>query len=171
MLYAPIDLIGTTLSSWRTKTVARYVNRGPLVDLACGDNRLVKFLGFGTGVDIENYGGADIVCPNFAQLPFESNSIDSVTILAAINYFENPKQVLKEIDRILSPKGVLVVTQLDRRVSKLWHKLRDRGLPRIAYSEQQLQSILEGTGLEIKTKVSFMFGLNRIFLIRKVTSV
>lgn len=166
-LYNFFDPLGVFLSNWRCRAVSRHIKGKQLVDLACGDNRLTSKLGFGTGVDITDYGRADLVCPDFSNLPFESATVTTVTILAALNYFDEPIKVLQEISRILQPDGVLIVTFLNKNVSSFWHQIRDRGLPRVAYSERELTALLSQTDLKIAAKHHFMLGLNCIYLIRK----
>ncbi|HEY8270121.1 MAG TPA: methyltransferase domain-containing protein [Pseudobdellovibrionaceae bacterium] len=171
-LYSNWDLLGVILSNWRTDLVIKHLPEGTFLDLACGDNRLVKKLGRGIGIDISNYGGsADMVLPDFSKLPFEKNSINAVTVLAAFNYFDQPVSVLKEIRRVLSDDGCLIITQLDHRISKAWHQLRDRGLVRTAYSDQQLQEMFTAADLRIDVKERFMLGLNKVFVVRKKLKV
>lgn len=165
-LYGTSDPLGGLLSRWRARTVARLLGTGSLVDLACGDNRLVRHLGYGTGIDVTDF-GADLVLESFSQLPFADASVGNVTILAALNYFDNPVAVLREVSRILQDDGVLVVTQLRKPLSAIWHRLRDRGLPRIAYSGSELASLLASTPLHIHSRRTFMFGLNQAFVIHR----
>ncbi|MBK7960866.1 MAG: class I SAM-dependent methyltransferase [Bdellovibrionales bacterium] len=141
-----------------------------VLDLACGDNRLVNSLpkGRGTGVDISNYGNcADLVLPSFENLPFSTGSVGAVTVLAAINYFDDPKASLLEIHRVLAPQGVLIVTQLNPQLSKVWHLIRDRKLKRTAYSEEHLKRLCRRTNFEMAFKKTFMFGLNNLYCFRK----
>lgn len=166
-LYKSKDVIGSVLSRWRTEKVSNFVKGRTLVDLACGDNRLVRHLGFGKGVDIKDYGDVDIVHADFTRLPFEDGSVDTVTILAALNYFDNPEATLRDIRRILKEDGVLIVTFLKKTVSTIWHKLRDRGLPRVAFSESELTALAKAAGLRITKKSHFMLGLNCVYVLEK----
>jgi SAM-dependent methyltransferase len=172
-LYGRRDRLGAFLSAQRTRAVLPFVREGTLVDLACGDNRLVTALGHavrgvrGIGVDIRDYGSVDLVREDLADLPFADLSVDTVTILAALNYFDDPVSVLREARRILKEAGVLIVTLLDKRLSRIWHVFRDRSLPRIAFSENELRALLEKAGLRIAARHSFMLGLNRIYIIEK----
>ncbi len=154
------------MSDWRAREVSKRVTPGSqFIDLACGDNRLVEKLGFGTGVDIKQYGKVDLVLEDFSKLPFEQSSIDFVSILAALNYFDDTQAVLKEVARVLKPSGNLLITLLWRPLSVAWHQLRDRQLPRYAYSAQQLQEMLDGAGLKIVELHRFMLGLNCLYVI------
>lgn len=166
-LYENRDPLGTILRDSRINAVLKQLQKGNLLDIACGDNHLVRSFGSGIGIDIFNYKNVDIVLPNFLDLPFESSSIDNVTILAAINYFDQPLEVLKEIHRIMRDDGKLIVTQLYKPLSTVWHQFRDKQLPRPAYSESELTTLLTRANLKITQKSSFMLGANQLYIIRK----
>ena len=170
-LFGSLDPIGMTLSFWRTLVIGNLISKSKdqkLVDLACGDNRLKQHLGFGIGVDIADYGQVDIVHKDFSNLPFETDSVDIVTILASLNYFDSPIDTLKDIRRLLKPEGLLIVTFLNQNISKYWHKLRDRNLKKIAFNKKELSELLEQSGLRIERDIPFMFGVNHAYLIRKI---
>jgi ubiquinone/menaquinone biosynthesis C-methylase UbiE len=166
-LYGRSDIVGYILSEWRTKAVLPYII-GTLMDLACGDNRLVRRYGSGTGVDITNYKNVDVQCNDFSDLPFPGEAFDTVTILAALNYFENPREVLSEISRVLKPDGTLLVTFLNQTVSRLWHSVKERrSTPRPAFNEAELTDCVKAAHMRIVQKRSFMFGVNIIYFIKK----
>lgn len=166
-LYRGSDIVGWSLSEWRARSVLPHVV-GKLLDIACGDNRLVRKYGSGVGVDIQQYRNVDVVCNDFSHLPFRDNEFDTITILAALNYFENPVAVLKEVRRLLKPDGRLLVTFLDQRVSTLWHRFRERRItPRPAFSEAELTSCVRSVDMRIDEKRKFMFGVNTIYFIRR----
>jgi hypothetical protein len=166
-LYANWDLIGTCLSKWRVRAVRKLLPPGDHLDIACGDNRLVKALGRGYGIDITAYPGVDITVKNFSALPFRDESLDSATILAALNYFEAPEKTLQELHRCLRPGGVVVITLLAKTVSHYWHMLRDRGLPRITFDDEELRAIVSQTDLKWRSQGHFMLGLNRVIVLEK----
>ncbi|HEY5656737.1 MAG TPA: methyltransferase domain-containing protein [Myxococcota bacterium] len=166
-LYAGADLVGRLLSAWRARAVLPFV-RGELLDLACGDNRLVRRRGAGVGVDIVAYEGADTVCPDLERLPFADASFDTVTILAALNYFERPEAVLREVRRVLKPDGRLLISLLHKGASRLWHAVRERhSTPRPALDAAELDACLRAAGLRVTSRRSFMLGLNTIYCIER----
>jgi SAM-dependent methyltransferase len=166
-LYSRRDIIGWILSEWRARSVLPYVS-GTLMDLACGDNRLVKKYGSGVGVDIVKYLGVDVVCPDLSRLPFGDDEFDTITILAALNYFDDPVSVLHEVSRVLKSEGTLLVTFLDQRVSRLWHSFKERVItPRPAFNKAELVRCLKAADLVIVQRKHFMFGLNSIYFIKK----
>ena len=58
----------------------------------------------------ERYGGATGVLADPHQLPFAANSIDLVVLPHALEFDENPHQVLREVERVLVPEGHVIVT-------------------------------------------------------------
>jgi SAM-dependent methyltransferase len=160
------DLLGRFLSFWRNKKVLRFV-QGDLVDIACGDNRLVARYGKGVGIDIVNYGTTDIVVKNFHGLPLASRSVDTVTIIASLNYFEKPISVLTEVNRVLKDDGHLIVTMSNNTVMRIWHKLRESWAYKSGYSDTELRELFGKAHLTLEKKIPFMFCLNTIYVVRK----
>ena len=57
------------------------------------------------------------------KLPFESNSIDIITISFGMRNFSNYEDALKEINRILKPNGTLAILEFCRPKNSLFQKL------------------------------------------------
>ena len=57
------------------------------------------------------------------KLPFESNSIDIITISFGIRNFSNYEDALKEINRVLKPNGTLAILEFCRPKNSLFQKL------------------------------------------------
>lgn len=169
-LYRWTDPIGQFLSFWRTSHVLREVS-GFTVDLACGDNRIIREHGQGQGVDIDARGQEEVlVCPDFTNLPFEDASIDTVTIVASLNCFDEPTGVLGEVKRILKPDGKLVLTMSNATAMHYWHKVRDTWVNRAAFTDEEMLSMFKENGLVVERRRSFMFGLNKLFIVGHETS-
>lgn len=160
------DLLGRVLSAWRNKVVLREVKK-PLLDIACGDNRIAFTIPGSFGIDIENYGRADIIVQNFENIPIKSHGIPCVTIVGSLNYFDDPVAVLKECHRILKPGGILVVTMLNPKVGKLWHMFREPWAKFPGFSVKQIFNFAQVADYKIELTKRFMIGLNNLFILRK----
>ncbi len=158
-LYQGKDALGSFLSAWRNRVALRYI-KGNLVDLACGDNTLVHHYGRGTGIDIVDYGAVDLVVTDFCQLPVGSETADTVTIIASLNYFPQPEGVLKEVYRILKPDGQLVFTMSNPFVMKFWHMVREPHAHRSSVSPHEIQALLSQSGFKVTKREYFMLGIN-----------
>ncbi|MGP9820438.1 methyltransferase domain-containing protein [Salinarimonas sp. NSM] len=167
-LYGGGDPLGYLLSEWRTRVVLCAIN-GFVVDLACGDNRIVRRHGTGRGVDIDARGQDDVlVAPDFATLPFETGSVDTVTIVASLNYFEAPLDVLREAHRILRPTGRLVLTMSNPAVMRVWHKFRDPWVRKPAVDDAELATLLSQSGFRRVARRGFMLGANALTIAEPV---
>ena len=54
-------------------------------------------------------GNVDVLC-DLHELPFSANSIDLVVMPHALEFHEDPHQILREVERILIPDGQLIIT-------------------------------------------------------------
>lgn len=110
------------LARRRRERVRRHV-KGRLLDIGCGDNRLVREYGSGVGVDVVDWGDVDLVVEDTARLPFEDASFDSVSFVACLNHIPNREEVLDEARRVLRPDGRLIATMIPPALSAVWHRL------------------------------------------------
>ncbi len=160
------DIIGICLSKWRNNTVSKEI-RQPFLDIACGDNILVRKIGGGFGIDVVNYGSADVLVRDFNELPFKTGSFNSVSIVASLNYFEQPQKVLSESARVLKPGGAVILTLIDPLVGRLWHMLRESWAKYPGFSYRQLKNLSQGIGLTLARKTRFMLGMNNLYIFTK----
>ena len=165
-LYDGRDSLGSFLSVWRIKRVLPYI-KGELLDLSCGDNRLVHVYGSGKGVDVNDY-GADIVLDTFLKLPFDTASLDTITIIGSFNYFDEPETTLSEIYRVLKNDGQLVLTMPNLIVMRIWHKFREPWAKLPGFSEKGIRTMAEKSGFSISLKKKFMLGINNIYILNKL---
>lgn len=172
------DRLGLLLAAWRIRAVLPHVH-GRLLDIGCGENALVKaYEREGTGVDVHPWPGVDLVTKDASELPFDGESFDTVTIVAALNHMANREAVLAEAHRLLTPGGRLVVTTLSPRVSRVWHAVRgehdddqrERGIGEgevLGFTGPQLKGLLVAAGFGDLVEIRFMLGLNRLIVARK----
>lgn len=169
------DPIGFLLSFWRIHAVKKEV-MGKLLDIACGDNKLVRsYRGKGLGIDLNDFKNVDLVVKNLSQIPLPSQSFDTATIVASLNYFPNAKEVLEEIKRILTDKCRLIITMPDTILLKFWLKLRDPfGRNSMIFrphnlfiSRSEMIKIIQSSGFKVVKERQFMLNLNRIYICNK----
>ena len=109
--------------NWRIKAVLPHI-RGRLLDIGCGTNALVKsYVGEGIGTDVYPWSNVDLIVKNSAELPFENETFDTVTIIAALNHIPNRGEVLTESHRVLRQNGRIIITMISPKVSRMWHFL------------------------------------------------
>jgi SAM-dependent methyltransferase len=164
------DTVGTILRNWRIRSVLPHV-RGTLIDMACGDNWLVRSYGSGTGIDIAAYTEGVMQVSDFSTLPLPANCADTVTIVAALNYLNDPDRVLLEVQRILRSDGRLIITMPSLRVMRLWHRVREPWAREPGFSDETLRRMLRQARFQVEERVRFMCFLNNIYIARKASRI
>jgi len=171
---------------------------GKVLDIGCGDGDYsynLQKMGFdvlGGDMDVERFRYKDQVpfkkCNITEKLPFTDNSFDFVVLAEVIEHLKNPYDVIKELCRILKPKGKLVLStpnilNLKSRMRFLvegcWEYFREVPLEHsqnpkeviwnlhlIPWRYHDLEYLLHYNNLEIETIRSSKYeGLGLFFLI------
>jgi len=175
---ASLDKLGELLYRQRIKVVRPYI-KGRLLDLGCGVNKLVRQYGNGVGVDVFQFGNADIILEDTSRMPFADNHFDTITMLASLNHIPNREIVLREVWRILKFDGLIIITMIPLWISILWHFLRqpwdrDQRERQIkdgevyGLSKKQVRNLLVAAGFKIIAEKKFMFLINNLTIAKKV---
>ena len=155
---------------------------GKLLDIGCGNNRLVKTYlkmgGEGTGVDVYNWDESVLVVDSTSSLPFESGTFDSITFVASLNHIPNRLEVLEEAHRLLGDRGRIILTNLNPFISQIWHKWafwdkdqHERGMKEgevWGFNEKDLITLLNQAGFKIIKKQKFSWRFNQLYLCEKI---
>lgn len=90
------------------------------------------------------------------ELPLADGSVDFVLMVHSLEFTENPTETLKEVWRVLSPNGrVMIVTPNRRGVwSRFEHTPFGAGQP---YSSSQLAGLLRSTNFTPKKRAEALF--------------
>jgi ubiquinone/menaquinone biosynthesis C-methylase UbiE len=172
------DCVGRQLERWRNRVVLSQVT-GRLLDIGCGNNRLVRRYGNGVGVDVFDWGDIDLLVNNTADLPFKDGEFETITFVAALNHIPNRNDVVRECCRLLKKGGQCIVTMLPPLLSTVWHKIRgghdaDQGKRGMARGEvyglkkREIVELLCQNGFMLKKHKRFMFGMNSMLVFQKV---
>lgn len=151
--------------------------RGHLLDVGCGYNNLVAAYGSGVGVDVHLWPSIDVLIGDAALLPFPDGYFDTVTMVAVLNHIPNRRQSLSEVRRVLSDSGHLLVTMIGPWTGIIAHAVfrRDESA-RGELMPGELKGMtcshvlfeLSNAGFEVVKEVPFEFGLNRLYVARKI---
>jgi len=135
---------GKYFSRMHEYVTAELLSRNPeiILDVACGGGDFLHLIHtkvpnvnlFGTDVAPGMVGeamkklgdNAKISESRAIQQPFSDNTFDVVTIMMAFHHFQDKKETLIEIKRILKPNGVLMIFDVVARYNlqkKLWNWL------------------------------------------------
>lgn len=99
-----------------TENITKYAS-GRLLDLGCGTAPMYKYYSrFVDKITCADWGNGeydtshvDVFCDLNMKLPFEDNSFDTIIFSDVLEHLSEPKFTLTEIQRILSPNGVLIM--------------------------------------------------------------
>ena len=89
-----------------------------MLDIGCGDGSMARKIAEKVGATGDMHGVDVLVRPNAVidvvhydghSLPFESGRFDLVTICDVLHHADDPRAVMREAVRVLSPHGALVI--------------------------------------------------------------
>jgi SAM-dependent methyltransferase len=174
---AHLDRVGDALYAWRVKTVLPHL-RGHALDIGCGTNVLMKRYGNGIGVDVFQFGGADLIVENTSALPFSDGEFDTICIIAALNHIPYREKVLTEAYRLLKPGGRIIITMIPNAMSRIWHFVRspwdrdqhERGMEHdevYGLSQHEVRTLLTQASFEVTQEIPFMLYLNTMTIAEK----
>jgi len=158
-------------------------------DIGCGmEARFLDYarerIGFGVGIDDRIAAtastGRSLIRGDITQgLPFRSACFDHVVLLAVLEHLNQPRPVLAEIFRILTPGGSLIMTWPAAAIDPLLHVLERVGVvcKELGIQEHQpriplplLRSMLGEIGFTGSRHRTFEFGLNNLLVCYKSRS-
>ncbi|MFW6143683.1 MAG: class I SAM-dependent methyltransferase [Patescibacteria group bacterium] len=150
-----------------------------ILDIGCGTGQILQMLSqFGKAVGIDKDKKAIYFCQKRGldtvkqgraeQLPFEENQFDLITVLDVLEHIKEDKKTLKEIVRVLKPKGKALITVPAAKY--LWSSHDEALDHKRRYNRKEIKQKIERTSnLKIKKlsyAVTFLFPA--IYLFRKL---
>ena len=93
-------------------------NQTMTLDIGCGRKQWHEWFQCPyVGIDVSKESKADIFATGYS-LPFKDNAFSLVTMFSVLEYIENDEEVLREIYRVLKPKGKLLLISQNKRATK-----------------------------------------------------
>lgn len=156
-----------------------------LLDIGCGkpcnsmeDGSFIKFLGYGTGMDIKKCTGFNFKQGSITDIPFGANSFSAVTAMEVLEHVEDRNLALKNINRILKNNGILVISVPNenilfnifwwiwtRTIGYMWKDTHDKN-----FSKKNFLSDITKNGFKIEN-ISTHWLVDIIIKTRKIKNV
>jgi SAM-dependent methyltransferase len=179
----------TSLREERFEIVARF-SKGKVLDLGCGPGNLFirRWIGNSDsiGMDVFNYDGVERTHRDMTNLPFPTDSFDTVALIAVGGHIPKSVRVPEfgEIARVLRPGGVLLMTEgepITQTIGHLWRRLsfalvgkQDMDTERGMEEDEQfcmplaeIMQYLNTPPLRFVRSLRFMWGLNNLYVAEK----
>lgn len=153
------------ISNSRMKNIEKFSNKGKILDIGCGMGDfldIAKKRGWNTnGLELSKYSSniakkrfrLNVFCGTIDEAKYDSKEFDVITMIEVIEHLENPKNTLKECNRILKDSGILVIQTGD--INSLYAKIKGEKWPYILlghlhyFSKKTLVKMLNETGFEV----------------------
>ena len=144
------QLIGKRIAEFYDIALRKYAH-GNLLDLGCGAAPLYgfyrKFVDNNICVDWNNSPHSsryiDFACDLNQALPFQENSFDTIILSDVLEHIRKPYSLLKEISRILTPKGKILINV------PFYYWLHEEPHDYFRYTRYALETMTEEANLKI----------------------
>ncbi len=155
----------------RLAEIVRVPDGGRLLDIACGNGRLLKMLrqtrrfeGYGTDISEAMVRAAERDLPDMTfctapadKLPFEDGFFDVVTACTAFHHFPDVAAFAREAHRVLAPDGRLYVAEVYyprwlRVLANPFIRLHPSGDVRL-YSPREIEKVLQRGGFSCEPAI------------------
>jgi SAM-dependent methyltransferase len=156
-----------TIKHWsgRCKTIARYKDRGRILDLGCSSGSFLAALprdrwelfGIEMSEEVARRAkancGADVFVGDILDAPFRAGSFDAITCIHVFEHLYKPQEVLEKVALWLKPGGIFytLMPNIDSAAARFfksyWYALE---LPRhlFHFSPRSLTYLTESVGLK-----------------------
>lgn len=192
-----LTLLGKLVIPWvikdRNRRVSKYLKPGKsLLDVGCGHGYLLRISPCKRNIGIDELGcyeyikdgGGTIIKASVSEglmveknLPFEDQSFDYVTIVAVIEHFHYPDEIIQECHRVLRKQGLLIMTTPFPIVEKIL-LFMDKGSYLFSYKKVE-EAHVDYYNLESMNTLTknlfrlveykkFHWGVNQLFVYKKV---
>jgi len=118
--------------------IKKVIPRGLGLEIGVGTGRFASALNIFYGIDLANESlklayrrGVKVTLAIGEYLPFRDEIFDYVLMVITLSFFQDPKQALSEVNRILKKKGKIIIGMVDKNsfLGELYQKKKAEGYP------------------------------------------
>ncbi len=89
--------------------IERNANNKYTLDIGCANSPYSSFFPNRVGLDVTKGENVDIVA-DAHELPFPDRTFEQILCTEVLEHLHSPEQAIKEMDRVLKPNGILLLT-------------------------------------------------------------
>ena len=165
--------------SWRQESekvrlLERYLRRGSVLDVGCGDGKFLWGLDAGrwrrTGIEPsrrvvelvrQRIPDIDFVIGDLYSARLQPGSFDAITFWHVLEHLPDPRRVLRRVRDLLRPEGWLLISLPNlssfqaRIFRRHWYAFDDVPRHLFHYSPRSLALLLEQEGFEVRERLGF----------------
>jgi 2-polyprenyl-3-methyl-5-hydroxy-6-metoxy-1,4-benzoquinol methylase len=178
-------LLSPLLEKQRMKVAKRFIKGGSVLDIGCGEGKLLEYLMEGApylGIDInaDSIRQAKAIRSDETNVEFRAISLnedprlnrkfDNIVLLAVIEHLVNPEESLTILKNYLKEDGRMIITTpgpVAEKIHRIGARLRvfDREAQREhkkIFNKRELHELAGNIGLRVHYYSTFEFGLNNV---------
>jgi len=173
------------LQSWRAKVARPWIPAGSQVfDIGCHQGEFLESLGdwIGPSIGIDPLASPRegsryrVLAESFNEpVPYPDRSFDAIVLLATLEHIQDKGPLSCECYRLLRPGGRVIITVpspfVDRIVEMLVRLRLADGMSldeHHGYDPRTTPEVFERRGFSLEHRRAFQFGLNHLFVFRKL---
>lgn len=148
------------IRAYQAKQFVEDVAQKNLLDIGCGDKYFIKTFKDirAKGTDKKIHGPAEEILPNLAE------KYDYITMLAVIEHFDDPLQILDMCHKSLTKEGLVIMTTPFHKTESLINMyLPDHGHT-MYFTKKDFENMEKYRLIHYST---FEFGLNQLIVLKK----
>jgi len=146
-----------------SRALVKLLSPGKVLDIASGDGVMAELLAPITSevfcIDISekvveagrkrlaNQNNVEFRIGDMHQLPFKDGEFDTVLLMHALTYTDQPEKVVSEASRVLKPGGKLLLVTLARHRHK--KAVQTYNHSNLGFTPEQLQELADHNGLKV----------------------
>ena len=127
-------------------------------------------------MDVFDWGGGTMVVEDTSDLPFETQSFDTITFVACLNHIPYRDKAIREAYRLLKPNGQVVMTMINPLLGAIGHAIwwysedkRRGGMQEGevgGMSTRHIVALFDQAGFDLHLHRRFCYKMNHLYVFK-----